>query len=366
MLRRILLSIAFLFFAISSFAQDSLAFQRAQHLQRGINLSMWFAQASDYSPARLRTYTTLADVDRVAKMGFDHARISVDPAIFCYQYPWTNCESVKILDDVVARALSKNVAVIIDVHPTSEYKKSIATSDDAAERFAQLWAHIAEHFSKSDPDRTFFEIMNEPEAADTFRWTGIQQHAIVAIRRGAPNHTIIVGGSRYSDIENLFMLPDLADRNVIFNFHYYSPHTFTHQGATWGSAYWIGLHNLPFPSSKVSPADQGATTDEARWQLLQYKLDHWDASRIDAEIGFAADWARQHHVPLTCNEFGVYRDHSDPEDRMAWLSTVRQSLEKSKIGWTMWDYSGGFGVVTVKNGEVTEDRQVLKALGLAH
>src|SRR5512140_3490178 len=109
MLRHILLAFALLSVSISSPAQESIAFRRAQHLQHGINLSMWFAQSSDYSPARLRTYTTLADVDRVAKMGFDHARISVDPAIFCYDYPWTNCEAVRILDDVVAHALSKNV-----------------------------------------------------------------------------------------------------------------------------------------------------------------------------------------------------------------------------------------------------------------
>src|SRR5512140_3609913 len=137
MLRHILLAFALLSVSISSPAQESIAFKRAQHLQHGINLSMWFAQASDYSPARLRTYTTLADVDRVAKMGFDHARISIDPKIFCSEYPSKNCEAAKTLDDVVARALSKNVAIIIDLHPTSEYKKAVATSDDAAERCAQ-------------------------------------------------------------------------------------------------------------------------------------------------------------------------------------------------------------------------------------
>jgi endoglucanase len=362
MSRRILVFLLIL--ASTSFAQDSLAFKRAQHLQHGINLSMWFAQASDYSPARLRTFTTLADVDRVAKMGFDHVRISIDPAIFCYSYPWTNCEAVKILDDVVARALSKNVAVIIDLHPTSEYKKSIATTDDAVERFAQLWTRIAQHYSTSDPNKLFFEMLNEPEAPDAYRWIGMQLHAAEAIRRVAPNHTLIVAGTRYSDIENLVLLPEFADRNVIYNFHYYSPHTFTHQGASWGSAYWVGLHGLPFPGTKPWPADEGATTAEARWELLQYKLGHWDAQRVEAEIGFAADWARQHNVPLTCNEFGVYRDHSNPEDRATWIKTVREALEKNKVGWTMWDYSGGFGVVTVTNGVVTEDAQTLKALGL--
>ncbi|MGC2619203.1 MAG: hypothetical protein WA414_09205, partial [Acidobacteriaceae bacterium] len=41
--------------------QNSLAFQRAQHLQHGINTSMWFAQSDDYSTQRLETYTTPKD-----------------------------------------------------------------------------------------------------------------------------------------------------------------------------------------------------------------------------------------------------------------------------------------------------------------
>ena len=43
---------------------------------------------------------------------------------------------------------------------------------------------------------------------------------------------------------------------------------------------------------------------------------------------------------------------------------MRTALEQNKIGWTMWDYQGGFGVVTKKNGTTTEDDGVLRALGL--
>jgi endoglucanase len=39
-----------------------LAARRAQLLHRGVNASMWFAQARDYSPARLRRYTTADDI----------------------------------------------------------------------------------------------------------------------------------------------------------------------------------------------------------------------------------------------------------------------------------------------------------------
>ena len=57
---------------------DDLAFQRAQHLRRGINTSDWFAQSSDYSVQRLRTFTTPDDIRLIHQLGFDHIRLSID------------------------------------------------------------------------------------------------------------------------------------------------------------------------------------------------------------------------------------------------------------------------------------------------
>jgi endoglucanase len=364
MIDRVFLTIvAFWLIAVPAWTQESIASKRLRHLQHGINTSEWFAQSSDYSPARLRSFTTLEDIDRIARMGFDHIRISIDPAVFCYNFPWSTCAPVVVLDEVVARALSRNLAVIIDLHPNSAYKREIASSEASVERCAQLWAHIAEHFASLDPERVFFEVMNEPEAPDKYRWTGIQQYLMASIRRHAPQHTIIVAGSSYSNIEDLIALPEFIDRNVIFAFHYYSPHTFTHQGASWGAPYWIGLRDIPFPATGSTDKSPSAS-DEANWQLLQYQLNRWDPQRIAAEIKFAADWASHRGVPLLCDEFGVYRTFTKPEDRLRWLTAVRQSLEKNQIGWSMWDYRGGFGVVEVKDGVVTEDHPVLQALGL--
>ena len=57
---------------------------------------------------------------------------------------------------------------------------------------------------------------------------------------------------------------------------------------------------------------------------------------------------------------------ASPHDRANWLSDVRTSLEKHGIGWTMWDYSGGFGVVTKTNGQpAVADEATVKALGLS-
>ena len=43
--------------------------------------------------------------------------------------------------------------------------------------------------------------------------------------------------------------------------------------------------------------------------------------------------------------------------------SVRSTREKYGIGWTMWDYSGGFGVVVKQDGRAVPDELTVKALG---
>jgi hypothetical protein len=51
--------------------------------------------------------------------------------------------------------------------------------------------------------------------------------------------------------------------------------------------------------------------------------------------------------------------------RANWIHDVRTALEADGIGWTMWDYRGGFGVVTKQDGQPAQvDGAVVGALGL--
>ena len=54
----------------------------------------------------------------------------------------------------------------------------------------------------------------------------------------------------------------------------------------------------------------------------------------------------------------------DAEDRAAWLRDLRSVLEEFNIGWTMWDYAGGFSVVNQVNGQREIDALTVEALGL--
>jgi endoglucanase len=345
--------------------------QRLAHLRRGINLSEWFAQVYDpkgYTKEHFQAWTTADDIALIQRMGFDHVRLSVNPALM-FRHGHANeipADYLGYLDAAVKMILDHGLAVVIDIHPDGDFKANLAHEDAFVEEFADYWRALANHYAASDADRVFFEILNEPEMSDRYRWYGVESKLAAAIREGAPQHTIIAAGARWSDDDDLVFLEPLRDPNIIYNFHFYEPHIFTHQGATWGVSYWHYLHGLAYPSNADSAKAAAASVpDEVnRLQVIRYGLDHWDATRMDAEIAQVAEWARQRGLAVTCNEFGAYRKATDPADRARWLTDVRSALEKHNIGWAMWDYSGGFGIVTKKDGKTIVDDATVKALGL--
>jgi hypothetical protein len=126
------------------------------------------------------------------------------------------------------------------------------------------------------------------------------------------------------------------------------------------------VKGLAYPSN-VENANRVAADvpDElGKLAVVHYGRDHWDAARIEADVNEVAEWAARRHLVVTCNEFGAYRTYMKPEDRARWISDVRIALEKHEMGWTMWDYSGSFGVVAKTDGLPTPDAATVEALGL--
>ena len=325
-MRARMLSIAF-GLAIGLTAAAAFGNQSAQHtpggdappvptLRRGLNLSHWFAQARSaqgYNQQHLTAHTMASDM-----------------------------------------------------HPTPDFKKALARDDSYVERFADFWRDLAGRFAGLPVERVVFEILNEPEFEDRYRWSGVQAKLLAGIRQAAPRHTAIVSGHRWASIEELLSLEPVRDANVIYNFHFYLPQIFTHQGAAWGRPFWRHLAAVPYPSSSdnVAPVADALSDDVSRLLVTRYGYEQWSGARIRAEIQQVAVWAKKRNVRVTCNEFGVYRRVAPAGDRVRWIADVRTALEMHGIGWTMWDYAGDFGLVTKQSGQIVVDQPIVSALGL--
>jgi len=344
------------------------AFERAEHLRRGINLSMWYAQAGDYSAERLTTYTTPEDFRLVKSLGFDHARLSInpEPLMLDGRVDILDPAAIARLDKTVAEITATGLVVILDIHPEMPFVEALGQGNDPVIRFLKFWTVFATHFAATDPKQVYFEVLNEPHIEDSFRWAGIQSRAVAAIRAVAPMHTIIATGNRWGGVEGLLELEPVRDSNVIYSFHDYDPMTFTHQGASWSTPYLKALRGVPYPSTpeNVAPLMEQDADERGKQELIKYGAERWDAARVDKEIATAADWGARHGVPVWCGEFGVYKTYSPPAARAAWLHDMRVGFEAHHVGWAMWDYQGSFALVSKANGKTTVDAPVAAALGL--
>ena len=100
-----------------------------------------------------------------------------------------------------------------------------------------------------------------------------------------------------------------------------------------------------------------------REELAAYGRDFADGRRIASEIGAASAWGRRYGVAVVATEFGVY-DKAPPPARAAWLATLRRDLEAGGIGWTVWEYRGGFGIAPDLQRGCAAPNSAAKALGL--
>jgi aryl-phospho-beta-D-glucosidase BglC (GH1 family) len=343
------------------------AARRAATLTRGTNLSGWFGGWGDYSPEHTSTHITAADFKAMQALGIRYVRFPLEPTLLMrggLLAPGKE-ELWKRIDDALDMAMNAGLAIDFVVFPRDDYKQQLSTQH-GVDQFLMLWQVLAKHFASRDPERFFFELMNESEVSDPYRWIGIESAVTAAIRQVAPRHTIIASGAHYDSIPDLIETEPLPDANVIYTFHFYEPYPFTHQGAPWGSIEWNYYKDIPYPATpeQIAAILPSIPGDNARYQLYLYGSAGWNAQGIAGRLAFAAAWGRERNVPVICNEFGAFRDTAPPDSRARYLHDVRSGLEQQGIGWAMWDWSGNFGLVQHQNGTVVPAAGDVAALGL--
>ena len=336
-------------------------------MKRGVNLSHWFSQTplSSHPPGK----ATKKDMKRIASLGLDHVRLPVDPA-WLWRFPGEgplDADMLKRVDAAIDLALGQGLDVVVDMHPSQKFKAYLESNSLVFGSYERFLGEMARHLAKKyDPKRVAFELLNEPQVDAPARWQAMMERLHAAARKAAPKLTLVLCGGEWSSVDTLCRLVPVDDPRVVYDFHFYDPHIFTHQGAQWGEEAWKGLRKVPYPADPARCAAilKGISNEKQAAAFRQYMEEDWNAERIATRIGRAAAWAKEHQTRIWCGEFGVFGEHAEPADRMRYLSDVRNALEKQGIGWAMWDYSGGFALTRKSWRGRQVDPAVAKALGL--
>jgi aryl-phospho-beta-D-glucosidase BglC (GH1 family) len=266
----------------------------------------------------------------------------------------------RALDEILAAGL----AVIVDWHAREDTKLRLRTDDAFVDAATRVWRAMAKHLAARDPDRVFLETMNEPAGMELPRWWRVQGGFVAAIRAALPHSTIIVSPYQWGGLDEMVKTTPYADDNIVYNFHFYEPMVFTHQSAAWPGMGLEPIRNLAYPVTQASLKANLARVGDGKGRAFLQDY-HADRAWVAARFRIAADWAAAHHVPITCNEFGVYTAATPKADRYRWIRDVREICGQLGIGWSMWDYAGGFAVTSdTTPGHRQLDPKCLQALGL--
>lgn len=345
-------------------AGDGVPPERLARLARGVNLSHWFAQniGNDCRPEYLDTWVTARDAERIRALGFTYVRLPFNPNLLqrdphLAQPTDLDADMLARLGRAIDLLLAADLAVMVDVHPDEEFQKALREDPDPSDTLRPFWGVLATGLAKTDPERVFLEVMNEPVFNDAGRWWRVQGAALASMRRSAPRHTFVAGGDMWGRIETLVeMAPYAHDRNIVYAFHCYEPFNFTHQGASWSAEPTRSLKRVPYPivleiAEQVAPLQ---ATEELKGAVWQLGHERWNYPKLKALVARAAAWGKEHGVPVVCTEFGAHRGIL-PEHRFNYLRDFRTACEATGVPWAVWDYAGQFGIVT---GDKPEARQL--------
>jgi hypothetical protein len=215
--------------------------------------------------------------------------------------------------------------------------------------FAKRYKHIGE--------RLTFEILNEIVDTDSKRWNTLAARAVSAIREIDHSRMIMVGSNEYGSIrwlEHLAVIPD--DDNIIYAFHFYEPHLFTHQFANWIE--WCKDFNTQVPYPGVTPGvaeflekyPQYANVRDVR----EYVTTHMCREHMRGLLQPIFDFLEKTGKPLYCSEFGVI-EYADAQSRVNWHRDFYGILAECGVGYSVWNYKQlNFSFVN-ENGEVVAE-----------
>ena len=337
------------------------------------------------------------EAGRLRAAGFDFVRLTVDPAIHLAAPPEGRAALQAVVLDRVRRLRSRDLSVIVDLHPVSQnlrYAPERLTAASAPDfpAYAALVGRLAAALAAGGDRGVALEPFNEPPGVgpeDVRRWQGRLELLHAAARAAAPGLALVLNGGAWdasSALQQLDLRPFRAGP-VIYTFHYYTPHLFTHQGVeadvtryvrdlTWpadagadSATRDAALARLAADRSLAPPA-RAAREAELRRDFAAYPAEA-SVERVERDFSDLAGWAGRNGVAsenLLLGEFGAVKP-ADPSpgqrrSRLAWLAAVRSAAERRRFPWAYWALKGYGGMELIPAGGRAMDADTLAALGL--
>jgi len=223
------------------------------------------------------------------------------------------------LDRGLTWAAKLGVKVVVDLHSppggkslSGGYEAAIGpiwTDPKAQNRFIAVWRKIAARY-QGDQRIWGYDLLNEPVDKDVAEgcddWQSLALRAGQAVRSIDPASTLIIEPPDWGSASGFVGFQPIGLSNVVYSFHIYDPHKFTHQGV------YGPTQPITYPG------------------MIDGRM--WGKKAIEGTIEPATIFAKRYRVQLYVGEFSVIR-WAPGGDK--YLSDLIEVMENH--GWD-WSY----------------------------
>ncbi|CAG5068757.1 Endoglucanase C307 [Dyadobacter sp. CECT 9623] len=320
---------------------------------KGFNLLDFFSP----DPASARKPTTEDHFKWMSDWGFDFVRVPMAyPAYVKFdrtknitpeEVYQIDQQAVDKIDRLVMMAHKYKMHVSLNLHRAPGYcinagfhePYNLWTDQKAQDAFCYHWNMWAKRYKNVSSQLISFDLLNEPSMREdmndqhskrssvpgaTYRKVALA--AQEAIRKENPNHLIIADGN---DVGNS-VIPEIADLDIGQSCRGYHPGIISHYKAPWAMKETDNLPEVKWPG-------QVGEQYLSREMLEKYYKPWIElvAKGVGVHCGECGCWNKTPHAVF-----------------LAWFSDVLDILSSNGIGFSLWEFSGDFGVLNSRRDDV--------------
>ena len=269
---------------------------------------------TDGDLAHFDSYITEGDVARIAMWGFDHIRLGFDQIVLEERPGVWRERTFRKIDDFISWCAKHKVNVVLNLHKAignyCDIPEKVQLLDDAAlqDRVVALWLEFERRYH--DRPGLAFELLNEVRNVDPAKWNAFADRMVRAIRAKNPDRWIVVGSTSWNSPAKLKVLKIWDDPRIVYTFHDYAPHLFTHQRGVLQAGPLFENAEVQYPGKQS----------------------------IERSLAPAVAWAKEHPDKILWNgEFGTIR-HAPPIARVDFMRDVIAVCRRAGIPYCVWNY----------------------------
>ena len=256
-------------------------------------------------------------------------------------------EAVDKIDNLVSMAHKYNIHASLNLHRAPGYcvnagfhePYNLWTDQKALDAFCFHWNMWAKKYKNVSSKRISFDLLNEPSMREDMNEQLSKRSAVPgdvyrklvitaseAIRKENPSHLIIADGN---DVGSS-VIPEITDLDVGQSCRGYNPGIISHYKAPWAMKDTENLPELKWPG-------QVGNQYLSREMLEKYYKPWIDL--VNKGVG------------VHCGECGAW-NKTPHAIFLAWFEDVLDILTSNGIGFSLWEFSGDFGILDSRRTDV--------------